>query len=55
MGNVAKPHFGAHLEEPDFQPLKRRLESSSIKYIDNPYRRFVGENTNRKIYLLAIQ
>ena len=42
MGNVPVPHFGAHLAEADFQALKQRLESSSVKYIDDPYRRFIG-------------
>ena len=42
MGNVAVPHFGAHLSETDFQSLKQRIEASSISYLDPPYRRFVG-------------
>jgi hypothetical protein len=42
MGNVAVPHFGAHLSEKDFQLLKQRLEASDFEYLDRPYRRFIG-------------
>ena len=42
MGNVAVPHFGAHLTEADFQSLKQRIEASGLEYLDEPYRRFVG-------------
>ena len=42
MGNVAVPHFGAHLTETDFQSLKQRIEASDIDYLDAPYRRFIG-------------
>ncbi len=42
MGNVAVPHFGAHLTETEFQELKKRLEVSSYDYVDKPYRRFIG-------------
>jgi extradiol dioxygenase family protein len=42
MGNVAVPHFGAHLSEDDFQLLKNRLEASEFEYLDKPYRRFIG-------------
>ena len=41
MGNVAVPHFGAHLSESDFQALKGRLAAADWAYLDQPYRRFV--------------
>ena len=42
MGNVAVPHFAAHLPEDDLQLLKMRLETSEFEYLDKPHRRFIG-------------
>ena len=34
MGDVCVPHFGVHLEENDFEEVKRRIEASDIDYFD---------------------
>ena len=52
MGNVPVPHFGAHLSEPDFQALKRRIEDSPFDYLDPPYRRFVGSVFEQETFFI---
>ena len=52
MGNVAVPHFGAHLTESDFQQLKQRIQSSSFDYLDEPYRRFVGTQLEQETFFV---
>lgn len=53
MGNVSVPHFGAHLEEDDFQALKARIEKHGIDYLDKPYRRFVGDKFEQETFFIA--
>ena len=49
MGSVPVPHFGVHLEENDFEEVKRRIEASDIDYFDKPYRRFIGSKLYHKL------
>jgi extradiol dioxygenase family protein len=53
MGNVAVPHFGAHLSEKDFQLLKQRLEASDFEYLDSPYRRFIGSKYEQETFFVV--
>ena len=43
MGAVAVPHFGIHLTQDDFDNLKSRIAAAGLEYIDEPYRRFIGD------------
>jgi hypothetical protein len=48
MGNVSVPHFGVHLDAEVFKNLKERLTQHNIKFIDQPYVRFKGENKEQE-------
>lgn len=52
MGAVAVPHFGIHLSEPEFQALKKRIESAGLGYLDKPYRRFVGNEFEQETFFI---
>ena len=52
MGNVCVPHFGVHLEENDFDEVKRRIEASDIDYFDKPYRRFIGSKFEQETFFV---
>ena len=53
MGNVAVPHFGAHLTEEDFQLLKQRIKASEFEYLDEPYRRFIGSKYEQETLFIV--
>ena len=52
MGDVCVPHFGVHLEESDFEEVKRRIEASDIDYFDKPYRRFIGSKFEQETFFV---
>ena len=52
MGDVCVPHFGVHLEENDFEEVKRRIEASDIDYFDKPYRRFIGSKFEQETFFV---
>jgi extradiol dioxygenase family protein len=52
MGNVAVPHFGAHLTEVEFAELKQRVETSTYDYLDDPYRRFIGTEFEQETFFV---
>ena len=53
MGAVCVPHFGAHLEENDFQNLKQKiLKSEKYNYLDDPYRRFKGDYREQETFFI---
>lgn len=52
MGNVAVPHFGAHLPNEEFQALKERIEAAGLEYLDKPYRRFAGDEYEQETFFI---
>ena len=52
MGDVCVPHFGVHLEENDFEEVKKRIEASDIDYFDKPYRRFIGSKFEQETFFV---
>ena len=52
MGNVSVPHFGIHLEHDDFQKLKARVQISKLAFIDEPYRRFIGDKREQETFFI---
>lgn len=52
MGAVAVPHFGVHLSENEFQQLKLRIEAAGLTYLDEPYRRFVGDEFEQETFFI---
>ena len=54
MGAVAVPHFGIHLTQEDFDNLKSRIAAAGLDYIDEPYRRFIGDKYEQETCLKLI-
>ncbi len=52
MGAVAVPHFGVHMSEEDFQALKQRIADAGLKYLDEPYRRFIGTEFEQETFFI---
>jgi uncharacterized protein len=52
MGAVAVPHFGIHLDEAEFQALKQRIAAAGLEYLDQPYRRFVGDEFEQETFFI---
>ena len=52
MGAVSVPHFGVHMPEEEFQALKQRIEEAGLKYLDEPYRRFVGTEFEQETFFI---
>jgi uncharacterized protein len=52
MGAVAVPHFGIHLSENEFQGLKQRIADAGLEYLDQPYRRFVGDEFEQETFFI---
>jgi hypothetical protein len=52
MGHVAVPHYGAHLEEEEFQALKEKIKKSSAEFLDPPYRRFKGDPREQETFFI---
>jgi len=52
MGAVAVPHFGIHLSESEFQGLKQRIADAGLEYLDQPYRRFVGDEFEQETFFI---
>ena len=52
MGDVCVPHFGVHLEENDFEEVKKRIEASDIDFFDKPYRRFIGSKFEQETFFV---
>ncbi len=52
MGTVSVPHFGVHLQEADFQALKKRIEGKGIEYLDKPYRRFKDTELEQETFFI---
>ena len=41
-----------HLEENDFEEVKKRIEASDIDYFDKPYRRFIGSKFEQETFFV---
>ena len=53
MGAVLVPHFGIHLSQDDFDGIKRRIAEANLDYIDEPYRRFAGDEYEQETFFIA--
>ena len=53
MGAVAVPHFGIHLTQEDFDNLKSRIAAAGLDYIDEPYRRFIGDKYEQETFFIS--
>ncbi len=53
MGAVLVPHFGVHLTQEDFDAVKQRIAAAGLKYIDAPYRRFIGDKYEQETFFIA--
>ncbi|MGB0907872.1 MAG: VOC family protein [Maricaulaceae bacterium] len=52
MGAVLVPHFGAHLTQDEFDGVKARIASAGLTYIDEPYRRFIGDKYEQETFFI---
>ena len=52
MGNVSVPHLGIHLEHDDFQKLKVKIQTSKLAFLDDPYRRFIGDKREQETFFI---
>lgn len=52
MGAVLVPHFGAHLTQDEFDGVKTRIAAAGLSYIDEPYRRFIGDKYEQETFFI---
>lgn len=52
MGAVLVPHFGAHLTQDEFDGVKARIAAAGLPYIDEPYRRFIGDKYEQETFFI---
>ena len=53
MSAVLVPHFGVHLTQDDFDPIKERIAAAGLEYIDEPHRRFKGDKYEQETFLIS--
>ena len=53
MGAVLVPHFGVHLTQEEFDGVKDRIAKAGLRYIDDPYRRFQGNEYEQETFFIA--
>ena len=53
MGAVLVPHFGVHLTQEEFDGVKDRIKKAGLTYINDPYRRFEGNEYEQETFFIA--